>query len=457
MSRSVRRIIFIVFVLCFIATSIAVTLFAAGYRYNVTKQRFEKTGLIRVESVPRDAIIFVNGKQVRERTPARLARLLPGEYVVRLEKTGYLPWERRLEVQSGVVTFAGEIKLFRDEVPTLAVPGEIRSLSLSPDGNSLAYALQKPTGTEVWIRNLSQNTDELILQKKPSAPESRASGKPETVAFSRSKHGDVLITISGEVRQYFLASGNNPSPLLDLQKNRAPLARVAWGTDEETLEGFVRTVPGRGTLLRINQKTGERTVIASPVPEEVYLRNEVLYAILGTASAPRLTRRNVGAASAQTVLSLPAGAYSFLRSREPHLTLFNARDSRVLVIEPENETPLRLTLSAKETRWQDGGELLSWNDFEIWTSDAARGESRLLARYGETVRSAALHAGWPYLFGGWGNLIRAIDLDTREPRNVVELVKATEIRDFTIGADGKKLYFTGTIGNTKGIFSLQLR
>lgn len=446
MTRNARRIIFIAFAIFFSATSAAVLLFAAGYRYNFAKRKLEKTGLIRVDSVPHDATILLNGKRTLNRTPARLTWLLPGEYTVRLEREGYLPWEKRLQVQSGAVTFTEEIKLFRSDVPILAIPGEIVNVSLSPNGEFLAYAALRATSTEIRVSEPARERDTRVGELRAGTKE---------VNFAWSESGELLITAEGA---QFLVMPGSERAALDLQKSASGgLARAFWGDDRETLYGFIRTSPGRGTLLRIDPKTGARTAIASPVPERSYMQGETLYAIEGLSAAPKLTSRSVANASTTTILTLPAGTYEFLPSPAPYITLRELRTARIVVVEPQNQNPMRLAIASERGQWQTDGTLLSSNDFEIWLSNPADGSSRLLARYSEGVRDAHLNKEWPYVFGSWAGIIRALDLDTREPRTVYELVKGTEVADFTLSPDGKMLYFAGTIGNAKGIFSLTLR
>jgi len=332
-----RRAIFIIFLILFIATSTVATLFAAGYRYNFAKRRFEKTGLIRVDSVPRDATIFLNGKRVFNRTPARLARLLPGEYTVRLERHDYLPWEKRLVVRSGEVTFTEEVKLFRSDVPILAIPGEIMNVSVAPDGKFLAYAVSKATSTEIRIYEPAEERDTRVGALR--------AGTDEAV-FSWSKSGDLLATAAGA--QFLLVPNREPRLALDLQKSASGgLARVFWGSGRETLYGLLRSSPGRGTLTRIDAKTGGRTTMASPVPEQNFVQDETIYAIEGTSTAPRLTSRPIGSPAGTLIVTLPPGIYEFLDSPSPYITLRELRTSRIMVIEPRNSNPLRLSLASE--------------------------------------------------------------------------------------------------------------
>ncbi|MBI3313166.1 MAG: PEGA domain-containing protein [Candidatus Omnitrophica bacterium] len=98
MLRLLRKIMFYVFVALYLVVTPYVILYALGYSINPKEKAFVKTGLISVVSVPRGAGIFVQGRKFSHRTPAVINDLLPGRYHVRLQRKGYEPWEREIEI-----------------------------------------------------------------------------------------------------------------------------------------------------------------------------------------------------------------------------------------------------------------------------------------------------------------------------------------------------------------------
>ncbi len=73
----------------------------------------ERTGVMIVESRPEGAAITLNGKVQDSETPARVQKLSPGPYAVRVEKPGYHAWEKTASIRSRETTFLNDIGLFR--------------------------------------------------------------------------------------------------------------------------------------------------------------------------------------------------------------------------------------------------------------------------------------------------------------------------------------------------------
>ncbi len=104
-------------ILVFLILTPIVVLYTSGFRYNAKKQRVEKVGIIFVRSRPSGADIFIDGKKRPETTPARIRNLLPGNYDIKISKTGYTSWEKTLPSESELTTFAENIALFKNIDP----------------------------------------------------------------------------------------------------------------------------------------------------------------------------------------------------------------------------------------------------------------------------------------------------------------------------------------------------
>src|SRR6188474_2971376 len=132
-----RTVVTALFVLAFFVTAPVLILLTSGYRYNWKRQRVQKTGLIQAETVPTGAKVFLDGSLQRKLTPASYTRLLPEDYLVRIEKKGYLSWEKSLEVRSGQTTFATGIVLYKDALARLVLERRATEASWSPDGTDV--------------------------------------------------------------------------------------------------------------------------------------------------------------------------------------------------------------------------------------------------------------------------------------------------------------------------------
>lgn len=95
-----RKFLFYILLAAYFAVTPFAVLYALGYNLGPQQgEFFNKTGLLSIESEPRGARVFVNGKRFSESTPAVVRDLLPGDYQVEVVKKGYDRWAKKITVQ----------------------------------------------------------------------------------------------------------------------------------------------------------------------------------------------------------------------------------------------------------------------------------------------------------------------------------------------------------------------
>ena len=138
-------------------------LYTTGYRYNFKKHKIEKTGILYIDSRPKNALVYINNKY-KDDTPIRLIRMLPDRYQVRVEKDGFYSWNKELEVRSNLTTFSRDIILFKKNLPINIIEGQINILVISPDQEKIIYSLIKDNLEELRLYNINNKNDLLIKQ-----------------------------------------------------------------------------------------------------------------------------------------------------------------------------------------------------------------------------------------------------------------------------------------------------
>lgn len=121
---------------------------ASGFRYNPAAKRWQKTGMIVITAEPKGATLILEDKEYRLNERLRVANLLPGNYSVSVNKPGYLPWYRQINIQPGFVINLEHIRLFRTELPSY--PANDRQTKLWQN-NIPDSALQLLANGEVWL------------------------------------------------------------------------------------------------------------------------------------------------------------------------------------------------------------------------------------------------------------------------------------------------------------------
>lgn len=117
-------------------TLVAIKL-AKGYRPDIKNGGLKPTGLLHANSIPRGAQVYVNGK-LRTATDDTI-NLEPGEYEVKIEKVGYLPWYKNLLIKAELVTETNA-RLFPSvpDLRPLTKSGAAQAL-LSPDADRIFF------------------------------------------------------------------------------------------------------------------------------------------------------------------------------------------------------------------------------------------------------------------------------------------------------------------------------
>lgn len=144
-----------------VGVSLLIIFYGRGYRFDIREKSVAPKGLLVANSQPNGASIFIDG-ELTSATNTTIT-LNPGWYIVRLEKEGYSPWEKRLRVQGEVVAKT-DVILFptNPSLSPITVTG-VTNPMLSPDGNKIVFSVSKANnsiqetinGTGVFILDLA--------------------------------------------------------------------------------------------------------------------------------------------------------------------------------------------------------------------------------------------------------------------------------------------------------------
>jgi len=101
----------------FLIGSVIIIFVSQGFSLNLEEWTIEKRGGLFLKFAPSDAALFINGKKkkVREGFLSQgmlVSNLAPGAYRIALQKEGFAPWEKEMEVYPGIVSSESNIRLW---------------------------------------------------------------------------------------------------------------------------------------------------------------------------------------------------------------------------------------------------------------------------------------------------------------------------------------------------------
>jgi len=94
-------------------------------------------GVLIAESVPSHASVTIDGQE-NGHTPQSIANLSPGIYDLTVANEGYVPWHKHININSGLVTEARDIRLFPSTQSITTLLSNVKTFSLSPHRRLIA-------------------------------------------------------------------------------------------------------------------------------------------------------------------------------------------------------------------------------------------------------------------------------------------------------------------------------
>lgn len=137
-----RKIVFWVAAVLFVFTWPLLIAYALGIVISPNaKQPVVETGVIRIDSLPGGARLYLNGNDTGKNTPTAIERLKAGSYHVSLQKPGYHDWQAQISVDIQAVRRVSSAVLV-PKLPKmhLVTVGSYTSEQLSPSSQYLLFS-----------------------------------------------------------------------------------------------------------------------------------------------------------------------------------------------------------------------------------------------------------------------------------------------------------------------------
>ena len=242
-----RIIVYVATVVFLITMTIAVILYGKGYNFNFGdgKIGISGTGLLAATSQPDGAGIYINNHLTSATN--NTINLPPGEYDVKISKSGYSPWNKKIKIEKEVVSSAYALL-----IPTAPKLNNVTQMGVSnpvldPTRTKIAYtvsSLDDPRKNGIYILDMGLRPI-LMLQSSSSQIVDNTIDNFSKAKLSWSPDAkEIAATISAEpniATTYLLKTTFNENP----QDITATLASVnlAWNEqranqDKSQLLGF---------------------------------------------------------------------------------------------------------------------------------------------------------------------------------------------------------------------------
>lgn len=198
-----------------VGATIVLVAVGKGYSYDFREQRLIKNGLIIINTVPKDASIYIDGKDIHRRSPFR-STLEAGEYDLAIKKDGHKSWAKRVLIRASEVTYVIYAFLFPEKIEPKAVAThtDMFALSASRNGRFLAYGAGG-SDSGVWVFDSSNRKTTKIYASRPASDPTPAEQIIKVTWSDDNEHLLVRTTL-GEVSNYLVLDLNLATAAVNL-------------------------------------------------------------------------------------------------------------------------------------------------------------------------------------------------------------------------------------------------
>ena len=455
MNTTTRKYLFLFFILAFVTITPLVSLYAAGYKFSFSGKILQKTGMLIIDSTPDGANIIIDGEaqqkflnQIKSRvfnqtrdqnilkTPAKIKGLIPGEYLVRLEKDGYWSWGKKLEIKPGSSTFAEDIVIFKNNLPQPINTELILNSKQSPNKKNIAYVTEK----EYYVFN--SDNEEILYFKKNN----------NTLNFQN--NNIIWLNENYILFDYYLFSLNNWNKPRDFSESLENVDLKSITIDNNNL----RYIQNNNRLIELNTNNeGIKTILNFQKIFDYLIKDNLIYTIEEQNKDVYLVVYDDKTIIRKINLKYDKN-YTFINDSHDLINIYNEKFKTLYLIDPlDYFSPLKETINnITGSFWVDDNRLVYHNDFEIWFYERNNFKKSILTRISNNISNVLWHPSNNYIIYSTNESLFTIELDDREKHSTNHLIKLNNINFLNINKKGDILYFYSELGKKIGLFKLAI-
>lgn len=422
MDLKLRRIIYINFIIAFLIAATLLIIYAKGFRYDFEKHKLIRTGSLVIKSLPNEAKIYLDGNLQKNQTDTIVKHISPNDYWVEIKKPKYQAWQKKISIYPHQSSFTGIIKLWPKNVTPKIILENVTKIQFSQNQEQIAYYT---TDKQAKAQNFSDSSEIFEIDGL-------------TGNFSWSTNGRKILSINDGIVINAQESGRtiNLNQLFSLgftDLKWAPNSdNILYGINNNTLYGI------NLATIRANQLFQDKII-------DYKIKDKSIYYL--TAQNKNIILKIFNLEN-QTTKIFPNEKVAYSRN-----IYFNQFTSDLIsILDSDNDylylidSPLKkfrqstqIITQVQGIQWH-GDDLLYYNNFELWLMNIRNNKKQLLARFSEEINEAIFYDENYIVFSSKNN-IKAIEIDSREPRNIWTIFKSENIiSKIELSNDKEKIY-----------------
>jgi len=221
-----RKFLFSFFLSLFLIFGPILIFYSLGYRFDFEKRRITKTGGIFIKALPKEVEISIDGK-IKEKTDPfwgslLIENLLPKKYKIRVEKEGYFPWEKELEVEEEKVTQVKNLVLFPKNLNFYQILNGVEKFWVLPNQKEL---ILKENEEGKWVLK-TYSLDKKLKSYLIGQDDFPKGAEFFDLVFDEDEI-EIKVKIKGEIKSFILDLKKSP-PQLKEKEEKIPEGAICF-------------------------------------------------------------------------------------------------------------------------------------------------------------------------------------------------------------------------------------
>lgn len=424
MKKSMRAMLLVSSLLLFIIVAPLAVLYAMGYRLNSPGESGRTVGVVLVNSTPGRADVYANNSYVG-RTPEAIVSQTADSLLVRLEREGYVRWEKRLPVAVGLATEVRDIRLFPTTSVKRTLAQQVIAFVVSPNRSLLAVLHADKQLVIIDTDGV------LVTQPIP------LSSTPTLLLWSPNSGSLLLAEESGATRLLNTSTGN-----IELLTGIASARDFTW--DPKITERLLY-INSDNKLIAHRTVTDTQEILAEDITTFA-TSNRYIYTVNRQSQIQQFTFSGqlvtTNATAADPIAALYVTPTGKVAARTANNSLLLITDTGAL---------LKISDAVTAAAWSPAGSMLyvlsDANTLHIYNVDDEQwqlslGELQLVQRLSRTIQNVQWFAGGRHLLYQIDDTLHVTEIDTRDhPINYqLDSVNLGDAKA-AVGADGETIYY----------------
>jgi hypothetical protein len=454
MTKKIRNVIFIILAVLFLIIAPVIVVYSLGWRFDWETRKIIQPGMFYFKAWPKNSQVYINN-ELKKKTDiffgsALIENLLPETYDVRVEKEGYYPWQKNLDIMKGEVTEAKNITLIPKEPDLKIISANTDKFFFSPNKDLIITQESNPAGGETgWSLKkitISNNVkSQIASQEDFKIGALNLSGKSEGIELADLSFSDdskrALITLGAKEKLYYFIIDLSTGNITPLDFGKIIPERVFFHTQDQTKVLILANSELKE--FDITKKEAGDAIIKGIV--SLYISNQDIYYLNNEGfvlktSGPDQNQERINIMpfdiKQETEYDLQVlNNNIFLKGNSALYMLNEGKTSFEKLIDSEAE--VKISSDAQKISYFNGHEIYVMflqKKYEQPTKEA--GDKVFINRFSEDINNLFWYNDH-YLIFNVGDKIKVTEIDDRDKINIVDLA---EYKDPEIFFAGKKLY-----------------